>query len=52
MMNDSISYRGPDFKKIIKLDYATLGFLRLSIIDLSKKSNQPFQDQDKNNNNL
>ena len=47
MMNDSISYRGPDFKKIIKLDYATLGFLRLSIIDLSKKSNQPFQDQDK-----
>ncbi len=46
-MSDSISYRGPDFKKIVKLNYATLGFLRLSIIDLSKKSNQPFQDQDK-----
>ena len=45
-MNDSIKYRGPDFKKIIKLNYATLGFLRLSIIDLSKKSNQPFQDKE------
>jgi asparagine synthase (glutamine-hydrolysing) len=47
VMNNSINYRGPNFKKIIKLNYASLGFLRLSIIDLSNKSNQPFQDTQK-----
>ncbi|MBO3097922.1 asparagine synthase (glutamine-hydrolyzing) [Gelidibacter pelagius] len=38
---DSISYRGPDFKGIKKINHLTFGHLRLSILDLNTRSNQP-----------
>ena len=41
--------RGPDFKCKIKIEesnyFALLGHNRLSILDLSEMSNQPFQDK-------
>ncbi|WP_299520381.1 asparagine synthase (glutamine-hydrolyzing) [Winogradskyella sp.] len=37
----SISYRGPDFTGIEKIRNLTLGHLRLSILDLDPRSNQP-----------
>lgn len=40
-------HRGPDNTSISKLNHAILGHNRLSIIDLSSKANQPFQDDSK-----
>lgn len=37
----SISFRGPDFTGIEKIDNITFGHLRLSILDLDPRSNQP-----------
>jgi len=44
---DNISHRGPDAYKVIDLDKVTLGHARLSIIDPSPRSNQPFLSNDK-----
>lgn len=38
-----MKYRGPDHTGILKLDDINLGHLRLSILDLDTRSNQPFQ---------
>ena len=38
---ESISYRGPDFMGIKKAGDLTFGHLRLSILDLDTRSNQP-----------
>lgn len=38
---ESISYRGPDYMGISKVNNITLGHLRLSILDLDSRSNQP-----------
>ncbi|WP_339751682.1 asparagine synthase (glutamine-hydrolyzing) [uncultured Winogradskyella sp.] len=38
---DSISFRGPDFMGIDKIKNLTFGHLRLSILDLDSRSNQP-----------
>lgn len=38
----SISFRGPDHTGIIKVNNIILGHNRLAIIDLDKRSNQPF----------
>lgn len=38
----SIAYRGPDYTGIQKINELTLGHLRLSILDLDPRSNQPF----------
>ena len=46
-MLQSISHRGPDQKIIFKNHLGMFGFLRLKIIDLSDKSNQPFASKDK-----
>ena len=46
-MAEEIVHRGPDFKAIFKNNMGVFGFLRLSIIDLSVNSNQPFQTDDK-----
>ena len=46
-MVQSISHRGPDQKIIFKNHLGIFGFLRLKIIDLSDKSNQPFSSKDK-----
>tara|TARA_Y100001970_G_scaffold159011_1_gene194507 strand:+ start:22598 stop:24424 length:1827 start_codon:yes stop_codon:yes gene_type:complete len=40
---NKISFRGPDNFQIIKKDNIYIGHLRLSIIDLDKRSNQPFE---------
>lgn len=37
-----INYRGPDNLSVQKIDNLILGHLRLSILDLDKRSNQPF----------
>jgi asparagine synthase (glutamine-hydrolysing) len=39
---DSIIHRGPDHQKIIQMDNIYFGHVRLSIIDTSSDSNQPF----------
>lgn len=44
---EAMSYRGPDFKKIVKTGKAVLGHCRLAIIDLSTEANQPFFSDDK-----
>ena len=41
-MLDSIDHRGPDQKIIANNNFSSIGFVRLSIIDLSKESDQPF----------
>ena len=41
-MCDIIAYRGPDAGNVLTTEKAILGHRRLSIIDLSEKSNQPF----------
>ena len=46
-MVGSISHRGPDQKIIFKNNLGIFGFLRLKIIDLTDKSNQPFTSKDK-----
>lgn len=38
---DSISFRGPDYTGISKVNELTFGHLRLSILDLDPRSNQP-----------
>ncbi len=40
---DLMNHRGPDFSAIKKIDDVFLGHKRLSIIDLDKRSNQPFE---------
>ena len=42
-MNNSLSHRGPDHDGIWFKNNVFLGHRRLSIIDLSKKSNQPMK---------
>jgi asparagine synthase (glutamine-hydrolysing) len=44
---DNISHRGPDANQVIDLDKVILGHARLSIIDPSSRSNQPFLSNDK-----
>jgi asparagine synthase (glutamine-hydrolysing) len=39
----SIQFRGPNFTGLQKIDDLTLGHLRLSILDLDVRSNQPMQ---------
>ena len=39
-----ITHRGPDFKKIKNYSNCSLGHTRLMIIDLDKRSNQPFEN--------
>jgi asparagine synthase (glutamine-hydrolysing) len=39
---EKINYRGPDFTAVIKQDAITLGHLRLAIVDLDARSNQPY----------
>ncbi len=41
-MNNAIAYRGPDSSGVWSEEGCTLGHLRLSIIDLSERSSQPF----------
>lgn len=43
---DNIAHRGPDANNIVDLGNVTLGHVRLSIIDLSSRSNQPFVSAD------
>ncbi len=46
MMNEAISHRGPDGEGVF-IDYTiSLGFRRLSIIDLSEHGNQPMTNED------
>lgn len=39
---NQISYRGPDDINVIRIKDISLGHLRLSILDLDKRSNQPY----------
>ena len=39
---DKIRFRGPDNVSVLKNENISLGHLRLSILDLDKRSNQPF----------
>lgn len=41
-----IDFRGPDNLGVEKIDTVSLGHLRLSILDLDKRSNQPYQYKD------
>ena len=43
-MIQKITHRGPDHHQTINLKNASLAFSRLSIIDLSERSNQPLYD--------
>lgn len=45
MMSES-EYRGPDSQDYRVFDYVFFGFNRLSIIDVDKRSNQPFEIKD------
>jgi asparagine synthase (glutamine-hydrolysing) len=45
-MNDVISHRGPDAEGVYVRQQMTLGFRRLSIIDLSSTANQPMLNAD------
>lgn len=40
---EKIKYRGPDYTGALKRDTVTLGHLRLAILDLDERSNQPFR---------
>lgn len=42
---ESISFRGPDFTGIDRIENLTFGHLRLSILDLDPRSNQPMKDE-------
>ncbi len=44
-MNDALAHRGPDADGIFLSEDVVLGHRRLSIIDLSDASNQPFREQ-------
>ena len=46
LMLNKIKSRGPDYSGFITKDHICLGHSRLSIIDLSNASNQPFEDQE------
>tara|TARA_R110002096_G_scaffold126257_2_gene272842 strand:- start:742 stop:2553 length:1812 start_codon:yes stop_codon:yes gene_type:complete len=39
----SINYRGPDYTGVLKKDNLIFGHLRLSILDLEERSNQPME---------
>lgn len=43
---ESISFRGPDYTGIKKINDLTLGHLRLSILDLDARSHQPMVHED------
>ena len=47
VMVSSIAHRGPDQKNIFQNSLGIFGFLRLKIIDLSDRSNQPLLSKDK-----
>lgn len=47
-MVESLKHRGPDDNGIYQDGLLTLGHTRLSILDLSEKSKQPFVNEDKN----
>jgi asparagine synthase (glutamine-hydrolysing) len=47
MMNKCLAHRGPDSEGVWSGDNVSLGHRRLSIIDLSPESNQPFFSHDK-----
>lgn len=42
---DTLNHRGPDFFKSIKFKNILISHWRLSIVDLSKKSNQPIENK-------
>ena len=42
-MNRSLSHRGPDNENYFETENLSLGFSRLSIIDLNSRSNQPMK---------
>ena len=42
---DKIKHRGPDHDQIIQNSLGCFGYVRLKIIDISSKSNQPFEAQ-------
>ncbi|MBF0266350.1 MAG: N-acetylglutaminylglutamine amidotransferase [Gammaproteobacteria bacterium] len=44
-MLTKLEHRGPDHEGVLHLEKISLGHRRLSIIDLSEKSNQPMQDK-------
>ena len=46
LMLNKIKSRGPNYSGFITKDHIFLGHSRLSIIDLSNASNQPFEDQE------
>ena len=48
LLLDKIKSRGPDYSGYILKDRIFLGHSRLSIIDLSAASNQPFEDSESN----
>lgn len=43
---ESIQFRGPDYIEIKKIDSLIMGHLRLSILDLDIRSNQPMEVED------
>ena len=43
----SLKHRGPDAEGILPSEDITLGFTRLSIIDLSEQANQPMTSTDR-----
>jgi asparagine synthase (glutamine-hydrolysing) len=47
VMNHAMAHRGPDADGIYQGSNVVLGHRRLSIIDLSAESNQPFFSDDK-----
>ena len=47
-MNDALIHRGPDAEGAFVLNNVQLGHRRLSIIDVSQNSNQPFISSDEN----
>jgi asparagine synthase (glutamine-hydrolysing) len=46
-MNKIISHRGPDSKGLYCVKNYAAAFSRLSIIDVNKRSDQPFNSKDK-----
>ena len=46
-MVQKIKHRGPDQEKIFKNQMGIFGFVRLKIIDISNRSNQPFLSENK-----
>lgn len=45
---ESIKHRGPDAQRVVEYDLCTLGFARLSIMDLSERAMQPLPSEDGN----